>query len=57
MKALSTVKDEILSRGDLFCNAAEGKLLWTNVNPPELSYTKMINLENVADMFSLSAEA
>ena len=47
----------ILYRDDLFGNAPDEKLLWTNINPPELSYKKMINLENFANMFSLSADA
>ena len=35
----------------MFDSAPEEKLLWTRINPRELSYTKMIHLENLADVF------
>ena len=46
----------ILSRD----SAPEENLLWTSINPRELSYTKMwkmIHLENFADILNLSADA
>lgn len=40
----------------LFGSGPEEKLLWTSINLPELSHTKMTHLENFADMFILSAD-
>ena len=60
VKALQTVKDEFYREIDLFGRAPEEKLLWTSINPRELSnskMSKMINVENFADMFNLSADA
>ena len=56
----STVKDECYREINLFGSAPKEKLLWTSINPRELSYTKMskmIHLENFADMFNLSGDA